>query len=292
MNTVLDQQSKIFVSASAVTMSENERRRISEYIELTFGIKMSEAKKPLLTGRLSKRLHLLGIKTFADYFDFVTSPDGREEYTFFVDLISTHETSFFREPAHFDYMMHSALPLLLQRGIGIERELRVLSAACSTGQEVYSAACVIEEFVSNNKLSNYGYTITGTDISAHVLSAALRAVYPKSVLSKVPAYARKYFMCSRDHSRQQIRVAPEIRQHAQFMQLNLLSNKYPFDEPFDVVFCRNVMIYFDRETRSAVAQKICRSIAPGGYFMVGHSESLIGLLLPLAGVASATYVRR
>ncbi len=273
-------------------MSENERRIFSDYIESNYGIKMSEAKKPLLTGRLTKRLNRLGLNNFSEYFSYITSPEGKEEHTCFVDLISTHETSFFRENAHYVFLNDVALPALLAKGVGLTRDLRVLSAACSTGQEGYSAAFTIEEFIRLHKLSRFEYSITGTDISAQVLATALRGVYSENLFHKVPAFARKYFMRSKDSQKKQYRVVPEIREKMQFMLLNLLSDSYPFDKPFDIVFCRNVMIYFDRETRNDVAKKICKTIAPGGYFLVGHSESLIGLSLPLSSVASATYVKR
>lgn len=273
-------------------MSEDERRLFSDYIENNFGIKMNEAKKPLLTGRLTKRLHRLGMTRFSDYYNYITSPEGREEHSCFVDLISTHETSFFRENAHYEYLKDHALPALTARGIGTKRELRVLSAACSTGQEGYSAAITIEEFKSHNRMSGLDYTITGTDISAQVLSTALRGVYSEAVFHKVPPFAKKYFMRNKDPQKRQYRIVPEIRERMRFMLLNLLSDTYPFESQFDIVFCRNVMIYFEKETRNDVARRICKTIVPGGYLLVGHSESLIGLSLPVSGVASATYIKR
>lgn len=271
-------------------MSEEERVTISAYIEKQFGIKMPEAKKALLAGRLAKRLRTTGARSFGEYFDFIHTPQGADEYTFFIDLVSTHETSFFREPAHYEYLLTAALPALHAAGAGTRRELRILSAACSSGEEIYSAACVVEEFARLKGLRDFRYSLTGTDVSSHVIRKAARGIYKAQAIAKVPSYARRCFMRSRDPSSEQIRVVPEIREKASFMQMNLLDRSFPFDLPFDIVFCRNVMIYFDRPTQEKVSALLCRYIVDGGYFLVGHSESMIGFNLPIRSVAPATYI--
>lgn len=272
-------------------MTEEERVRISSYIEKEFGIKMSEAKKPLLTGRLSKRLRSLKMGSFGEYFDFIHTPKGRDEYRIFTDLVSTHETSFFREPAHYDFLINEALPALYRAGAGQDRDLHILSAACSTGEEVYSAACAVEEFARLNKIKNIRYRITGTDISMHVVHFAVRGVYNQKAVVKLPVFAHKYFMRSKDPAKSVVRVIPEIREKTRFMEMNLLDKSYPFDTKFDVIFCRNVMIYFDRKTQEHVSSKLCEVLAPGGYLLVGHSETLLGFPLPITSIAPATYVR-
>lgn len=273
-------------------MTEDERVRISSYIENEFGIKMTEAKKPLLIGRLSKRLRAVGVKTFGSYFDFIHTPAGREEYKLFTDLVSTHETSFFREPGHYDFMLDEALPALFKSGAGRDRDLRILSAACSTGEEIYSIACVLEEFASRNKIKSFRYKLTGTDISMHAIKAAASGMYKAQSIEKIPIYAQKYFMRSKDPSKKIIRVIPEIREKAVFMEMNLLDKSYPFDEKFDLIFCRNVMIYFERKTQEEVAEKLIRILNNKGYLLVGHSETLIGFNLPVVNIAPASYIKK
>jgi chemotaxis protein methyltransferase CheR len=273
-----------------IDMTEEERIAFSTYIENEFGIKMPEVKKPLLTGRLSKRLHYLNLNSYSEYYDYIHEPSNFEEKKRFIDLISTHETSFFREVSHYDFLLTEIFPALIQKGAGIEREITILSSACSSGEELYSAACVIEEIAIRNKIRNPKYRLVGTDISVHVLKTAARGVYRAQVIKKIPDYARKFFMTSRDSKKDLIRVIPEIRAHAEFMEMNLLAGTFPFGCNFDIIFCRNVLIYFDKKNQEKVTVSLCRYLAPGGYLLVGHSETLIGLSIPLKNIAPATYV--
>lgn len=278
-------------SEERFVMTEEERARISEYIETTFGIKMSESKKPLLTGRLSKRLRTLRIRTYGDYFDYLHSPQGHDEMRIFTDLVSTHETHFFRENGHFEFLTSTGLPTLAKKGAGTDYELNVLCAACSTGEEVYSAACTIEEFAHNSSIRNFRYRITGTDISSGVIQTAVRGVYDGDDLNGVPGEIRKYFMKSRDQSRNLIRVIPELRAHTRFIEMNLIKGDYTFDCQFDIIFCRNVMIYFSKENQMKTAEYLCGFLSNDGFFLVGHSENLFGFRLPLKLLTSATYVK-
>jgi chemotaxis protein methyltransferase CheR len=273
-----------------LNMTEDERLEISSYIEKEFGIKMPEAKKPLLTGRLSKRLRHLKMKSFSEYFDLIHMPQHSDEYRTFIDLVSTHETSFFREASHFDYLMETALPHLMHAGVGTQRPLSFLSAACSTGEEMYSMAIVLEEFAVQQRIRNFKYHLIGTDISVNVLQTAARGVYKSAVIEKIPLFAHKYFMRSKDSRKDAVRIIPEIRMHIECMEMNLLDAKYPFDYVFDVIFCRNVMIYFNRKTQERVARTLCRHLSPEGYLFVGHSESLLGFPLDIETVAPATYI--
>ena len=168
-----------------IQMSEAERAQISSFIESEFGIKMPAIKKVLLTGRLAKRLRALGFSSYGDYYRFIRSDKGAAELFIFADLISTHETSFFREEQHFAYLYSEILPRLAEStGAGVKRAIRILSAACSTGEEVYSIAMTIEEF-KRKVISNYMYNITGSDISIKVIESAKRAVYSNSRLKNV-----------------------------------------------------------------------------------------------------------
>jgi chemotaxis protein methyltransferase CheR len=272
-------------------MTEDERVQISSYIEDAFGIKMSEAKKPLLTGRLSKRLRILRINSYGEYFNYIHSVEGRNEFRIFTDLVSTHETHFFRENGHFEFLSATGLPALVNRGSGTDVPLNIMSAACSTGEEVYSAACTIEEFAAVNSYRNFRYYITGTDLSSNVINTAAKGIYETDDINRVPVKYRKYFMKSRNSSHKLIRVIPEIRTRTRFIEMNLLDDSFTFDCIFDIIFCRNVMIYFSKENQRKVVEHLCRFLHPGGYLLVGHSENLLGLDLPIKLINTATYVK-
>ncbi|HOP28566.1 MAG TPA: CheR family methyltransferase [Spirochaetota bacterium] len=276
-----------------IKMTERERIEISSFIESEFGIKMPAVKKILLTSRLSKRLNLLGCKSYADYYRFIRSAKGADEFLIFADLVSTHETSFFRESQHFELMFSRVLPDLCGTGgAGIRRSLRVLSAACSTGEEAYTLAITIEEFRRKRKLRSFNYRITGTDISTKVLSSASRGVYGEGRVGKLPdEYMKKYFMRGKNEKRELVRVVPELRANAEFMHMNLMDKSYPFRENFDIIFCRNALIYFDRENQKEIIRKLTSHLSRNGYLFIGHSETMAGYDLPLRCVEPTVYRR-
>ncbi|HOQ12127.1 MAG: Chemotaxis protein methyltransferase [Spirochaetes bacterium ADurb.Bin218] len=273
-----------------IQMSEAERAQISSFIESEFGIKMPAIKKVLLTGRLAKRLRALGFSSYGDYYRFIRSDKGAAELFIFADLISTHETSFFREEQHFAYLYSEILPRLAEStGAGVKRAIRILSAACSTGEEVYSIAMTIEEF-KRKVISNYMYNITGSDISIKVIESAKRAVYSNSRLKNVSGeYQRRYFMKGKNDKKELVRIVPEIRINTNFMVLNLMDDYYPFTEKFDVIFCRNALIYFDRENQINVIRKLCNHLMKNGFLLIGHSETMTGYNLPLRCVEPTIY---
>ena len=276
-----------------IKMTERERIEISSFIESEFGIKMPAVKKILLTSRLSKRLNLLGCKSYADYYRFIRSAKGADEFLIFADLVSTHETSFFRESQHFELMFSRVLPDLCGTGgAGIRRSLRVLSAACSTGEEAYTLAITIEEFRRKRKLRSFNYRITGTDISTKVLSSASRGVYGEGRVGKLPdEYMKKYFMRGKNEKRELVRVVPELRANAEFIHMNLMDKAYPFRENFDIIFCRNALIYFDRENQKEIIRKLTSHLSRNGYLFIGHSETMAGYDLPLRCVEPTVYRR-
>lgn len=276
-----------------IKMSERERVEISSFIESEFGIKMPAVKKILLTSRLSKRLNLLGFKSYGEYYSFIRSGKGADEFLVFADLVSTHETSFFRESQHFDYLYSRALPELSESGgAGTRRILRVLSAACSTGEEAYTLAITIEEFRKRRNLRSYLYRITGTDISTKVLASAARGVYSEGRIGKLPGeYMKKYFMRGKNEKSELVRIVPELRANAEFMHMNLMDKSYPFAEKFDIIFCRNALIYFDRENQLEIIRKLTEHLSKNGYLFIGHSETMAGYDLPLRCVEPTIYRR-
>jgi chemotaxis protein methyltransferase CheR len=277
-----------------IEMSEKERIDFSSLIEKSFGIKMPPVKKVLLTSRLSKRLSALGLRSYREYYNYITDEKkGADELHIFADLVSTHETSFFREKQHFDYLYDTALPQLLkENGAGIKKPLRVLSSACSTGEEAYTISITLQEFLKNNNLGSYSYRITGTDISTKVVNAATRGVYHESRIFNLPhEYKRKYFMKGRGEKSELVRVIPEIRATADFHFMNLMDERYPFSENFDIIFFRNAMIYFDKENQEKILGRLAGHMNKGGFLIIGHSETMSGYDLPLRSVASTIYRR-
>ncbi len=275
-------------------ISDRDLRRLTDLIGSQCGMMMAPAKRIMLETRLRKRVRTLGLKSFAAYCDYIHTAEGRsQEWPNLIDAVTTHKTDFFREPAHFDFLMEQALPELSRsRGIGTRRPLLVWSAACSTGEEPYTLAMVVSKYAESRGPDRYHFRIEATDISGAVIETAQTAVYPAAAVEPVPReLCRKHVLQSRDRSRGMVRMSPEIRSRVRFRQLNLMDSDYGFGELFDVVFCRNVMIYFEREAQQKVLNRISLNLQQGGYLLMGHSESLNGLNLPLVQVAPTVYRR-
>lgn len=264
-------------------LSNEDFDKMGRLIFKLAGIKMPPSKKIMVQARLKKRLRALGMNSFAEYVRYVFSKEGMNmELIHILDLISTNKTDFFREPIHFSFLSGLVLPQFLeQRQSG---SFKVWSAGCSSGEEVYTLAMVLSEFSLAH--TSFDFNILGTDISTTMLAMATKGVFTESSLkSAVPDYLiRKYFMKSKDATQKIYRAVSEIRQKTRFNRVNFMDNSYPVGEKFDAIFCRNVLIYFDRETQEKVVQKLCNYLKPGGYFFHGHSESLIGMNLPLKNV--------
>jgi chemotaxis protein methyltransferase CheR len=275
-----------------VQMRDRDFYRLSEYIESEYGIKMPYDKKSMLEARLRKRLRHLGIETFEEYIDFVFSAQGRtDEEIYMMDVVTTNKTDFFREPAHFDYLFQNLLPeLITKRGAGIGRPLSVWSAGCSTGEEPYTLSIVLSEFARRYPGFQFDFMILATDLSTRVLAHARRAVYHEDRIAHVPMeLKKKYFLRSREHDRKLVRIVPELRDKVRFRRLNLMDEDFGFRETMDIIFCRNVIIYFDRSTQERLVNRFYRNLTPGGFVFMGHSETLSGLNVPLNQVAPTIY---
>jgi len=272
---------------SAATMSSREFARLSGFIYEQCGIKMPEAKKTMLEGRLQKRLRTLGMKSFEEYGSYLFSPEGtRQEVVQMIDLVTTNKTDFFREPEHFDYLTERVLPEWCQKYGG--RRLMVWSAGCSTGQEPYTLAMVLSEFAARQP--GFDYKILATDISTRVLEKAKNAIYAEELLSPVPQpLKKKYLLRSKDRSSGLVRIVPELREKVSFRRLNFLEGDFGLREPLDIIFCRNVIIYFDRQTQERLLQRFYGHMRPGAHIFMGHSETLSGLDVPLASVYPTVY---
>ncbi len=273
-------------------MSTAEFERLSAFIHAELGIKMPSAKKTLLEARLQKRLKTLSMRSFTDYCEYLFSQEGaREELIQMIDLVTTNKTDFFREAHHFEYLADSVLPELVSgRGAGVKRPLRVWSAGCSSGEEPYTIAMVLNEFSRIKPALGFDYSIISTDISTRVLEAARRGVYSETQAAPIPGeLKRRYLLRSRDNTRGVVRIVPDLRAKTSFMRLNFMDPEFSFSEPLDIIFCRNVVIYFDKATQEKLFAKFCNCLNRGGYLFIGHSETLNGFNLPLEKVSTSVY---
>jgi chemotaxis protein methyltransferase CheR len=259
---------------------------LSRYIYDYSGIKMPESKITMLEGRLRRRLRATGIGTLDAYCEFLFKKDGiASESIYLIDAVTTNKTDFFREPKHFEFMQRSGLRDMVNAG---HKRLRIWSSACSTGAEPYTIAMVLQEFVESNR--EIDYSILATDLSTEVLQAAKRGVYPRDMVMPVPSsMQQKYVMLPRDKTRGDIRIIPKLRAKIGFARLNLMDASYPVGEPMQMIFCRNVLIYFDKQTQAKVLTRLCECLVPGGYLFVGHSESVTGIPLPVKQVANTVF---
>lgn len=266
-------------------LSERNFRLLADFISDYSGIKMPLSKITMLEGRLRRRLRATGMNSFDDYCNYLFGEGMQSETIHFIDTVTTNKTDFFREPKHFDVLAETVLPELAGQG---HREIRAWSSACSTGAEPYTMAMILAESVEKQEIGNF--TILATDLSTDVLEKAKRGVYDAEILRPVPPeMRRKYLMQPIDPQRQALRVSPRLRSHVGFARLNLMDPAYRLGDPMHIIFCRNVLIYFDKPTQKMVLQRLCDCLMPGGYLFIGHSESIAGLDLPVRQVANTVF---
>lgn len=273
---------------AAPGLSSATLARFLGFITEELGIKMSDAKLPMLQSRLQRRLRVLGIDTLDAYQErLFDSAHAEEERVHFIDAVTTNKTDFFREPPHFDYLVRTALPAL-DPGAGRPWRLNLWCAGCSSGEEPFTLAMVLSEFAERRE--GFDFSFLATDISTRVLDHAAAGIYDEERIGPVAAALRaKYLLRSKDRARAQVRIVPALRRKIAFHRLNFMDDHYNVRDRFEVIFFRNVMIYFDKPTQEAVINKLCRNLVPGGYLFVGHSESLAGLDIPATCVGSAVY---
>jgi len=274
------------------SLSERELQRVAEFIGNEVGIQLPASKHTLVEGRLRKRLRQLGFNGFEDYLDHVLdSPEGKHERLHLIDAITTNKTDFFRESEHFRYLVDKALPKIEKnRQRDGRREISLWSAGCSSGEEAYTLSIVLNEVAERH--SGLRFNILATDISKSCLDTARRAVYPERRIDSVPMELRKkYFLRSSDSAEELVQMGPELRSPIQFGSLNLIANSFGLSQKMDVIFCRNVMIYFNNQIREQLVRRFEQQLVPGGYLFVGHSESLNGFEMGLDQVAPMVYYK-
>ncbi|MBN8968360.1 MAG: methyltransferase domain-containing protein [Rhizobiales bacterium] len=261
-------------------LSDRHFRSIAQLIERQVGIRLPPGKRIMLEGRLHKRTRALNYSDLNEYVEQLFTADQLDhELTHLIDVVTTNKTDFFREPQHFSFMREIAVPALLSVRGRRTCNLKIWSSASSSGMEAYTAAMVLDDMIRTG--SRFQFRILGTDVSTAMLQLAKEAIYPRDALAPVPEnLAKRYFLSSVDRSRQEVRMVPELRRLTHFMRMNLMDASYPIDRDVDIIFCRNVLIYFERETQRKVVEQLCTHLRPGGYLLVGHSESMIHSAVP------------
>ena len=272
-------------------LNQLDFERLSTLITSHTGIRLPAAKRLMVEGRLRKRMRVLGINHMDDYCHFLFHGNGLDsEFVHVINAVTTNKTDFFREPEHFDFLEAKVVPALIaRRRGGPSSMLKIWSAASSTGAEAYSLAMLLSDV--SPRLGNFRFSILGTDICTEVLDQANAAIYPEDLVQPVPIdMQRRYLMRSRKAGNGvSVRIVPELRRLTRFAHLNLMDDSYPFDRDVDVIFLRNVLIYFDKPTQAKVLRRLASHLRPGGFLFLGHSESMIGTDLQLRQVAPAVF---
>lgn len=264
------------------TLSSAHFERIIAMLHEHAGIRLRAGKEGLVRARLAKRLRALGLTDFDAYLDVVARDPARREFTEMVDVLTTNKTSFFREQAHFEFLQEEVLP-------ACPGPVRLWSAGCSSGEEPYTLAMILREALPEPAARQA--KILATDLSHRVLATAKAGIYPADALAEAPrTLAQKYWRPVAGDGAPRLEATPALRSLIQFGKLNLM-DRWPMRGPFDAIFCRNVMIYFDKATQQALVQRYWELLRPGGYLFVGHSESLTGLAHRFTYVQPAVYVR-
>lgn len=281
----MDIQGKSF---HTIELSKTEFEKLSKYIFENYGIKMPFAKKIMLQSRLQKRLRHLNMDNFKQYIDYVFGENGSNEMIHMMDVVSTNKTDFFREPTHFEFLQEVVLPHYKASNTN---NIKVWSAGSSSGEEAYTIAMVLEEF--KKEFASFNYHIYGSDISTDMLKKAVNAVYKMEKIIGIPEkYKKKYLLRSKDPAKQLVRIAPVLRTKVNFFRLNFMETYYNVQQTFDIIFCRNTLIYFERDTQEAVINRLCNHLKPGGYFILGHSESITNMNVPLQSVKPTIFQKR
>jgi chemotaxis protein methyltransferase CheR len=273
------------------TLSAEAYRTLAALVYQHSRIKLGPDKQPMLANRLRKRLRALGLGSYDDYCAVLRSQRGPDEIEHLVDLISTNHTGFFREPEHFRFLAGRILPDLVPPLAAEGSSLRVWSAAASSGEEPYTIAIVLAEYFREH--ASVDWQVEASDISHRMRDEAERGIYPLDTRHALPPeLLRRYFQRGVGAHAGSCRMKAELRERVRFQRINLFQAEYPVPRGQHVIFCRNVMIYFDPPSRAILVQKLARQLAPGGYLVIGHSESLLGIRHDLESIRQSIFRKR
>lgn len=267
---------------AAQTVQPGEFRKIQSLTYQVAGIDLREGKEALVAARLNKRMRELGLRDVSSYLDLVEADRTGSELIALIDALTTNFTSFLREPQHFEFLRSVILPALATRN-----SIRIWSAGCSTGEEPYSILFHLAQSLEKGRLA--GVELLATDISTRALGVASSGIYPADRMRELPeAWHKRHFQRGVGEQEGMVRVREEWRSRIQFRRLNLMEefNSVPV---MNVIFCRNVMIYFDKPTQQKLVRRFAERLEPGGWLLIGHSEGLMGMEHELAYVLPAVY---
>lgn len=271
---------------SVQELSDKEFQTIARYIESTVGIKMPDTKRIMMQSRLMRRLRVLKMNSFSEYIDYVFNSKNSDELVLMIDVLTTNKTEFFRENEHFEYLTNKILPEFAET----KNTIKIWSAGCSSGEEPYTISMVISEFMKSNPGKIVNFKVTGTDISTNVLDKAYNAVYDLDLVEQLPMHLKKsYFLKCTNREMNCARIKPELRKHVSFKRLNFMDADFRMPEVYDIIFCRNVLIYFDKATQEKVIMKFMKYLQPEGYLFLGHSETIFSMDLPLRTCIPTVY---
>jgi len=274
---------------SEYELTQADFEKISRLIYEQSGIALHEGKKELVRARLGKRLRQGRFKSFRDYYQFVVQDETGEELVYLLDSISTNLTSFFREQVHFDFLQQNMIPRWRSVKQGRDKTIHIWSAGCSTGEEVYSIAITLLENLG--ALEKWDIQLLASDISTRVLKKGQTGIYEKERVRTIPpAVVKKYFLRGENNWRDHVKIKTAVRELVTFKRVNLME-PFSFQRGFDCIFCRNVMIYFDKKTQEVLVNRFYQSLQPEGVLFIGHSESLTGIQHPFQYLRPAVYKR-
>lgn len=272
-------------------LTDSEFMRLSSFIFGEYGIKMPPHKKLMLQGRLRSRLKARNMSSFSEYIDFLFSSKGQQiELVHMIDVVTTNKTDFYREPDHFDFLFTKILKEFSE--LNKKDIFKIWSAGCSTGEEPYTMAIILSEFMALNH--GFDFQIKATDISSRALEHARMAIYPENRVSVIPLSLRQnYLLRNKDRSKDEVRIIAALRQKISFERQNLMEIHSFSDTGFDTIFCRNTLIYFDHTTQRRVVANLCNKLQPGGYLLIGHSETIFNEhSLPLERIKPTIYRKK
>jgi chemotaxis protein methyltransferase CheR len=264
-----------FSNLLPLELKDSDFEKIRGLIYDQCGINLTEAKKELVKARLSKRLRSGQFKSFRDYYEYVLNDASGKELILLLDSIATNFTFFFREPKHFEYLRSVFLPEIMDKKKREEKKLKFWSAGCSSGEEPYSIVMTLLEAIETPLIWNIH--VLATDLSTRMLKTAQAGIYPKEKVRDLPSLMiKRYFLKGKREWQNYVKVKDQLKQYIQFQRLNLME-PFSFADPFDCIFCRNVMIYFDKEKQTNLVNRFYECLHPGGVLIIGHSESLTGI---------------
>ncbi len=273
--------------ASDFSFSDREFQLISDRIKKLCGIHLPESKRMLVYSRLSRRLRALGLSTFGDYVALLDGQEADKELPFAINALTTNLTRFYREPHHFDHLRSMVIPNLFTSANRTKR-IRFWSAGCSSGEEPYSIAMTVLDAVPS--LSSFDFRVLATDIDTDMITRSQKAVYDARELDSIPEPMRSRDTITMPDDRNRFSLSPEVKELVSFKQLNLIEG-WPMAGPFDVIFCRNVMIYFEPDVQKMIVDRMANLLAPGGFLYIGHSENMTRITDSVELVGATVYAR-